>query len=444
MTAPLRRLARRRGPARTRFATFVALSWLVAALASHAVAQPRVELRLGIADSPVADAWNPLSVVVRDAPGATLRLTVDAGGLDLGEVPQRLEALVAPAGGIQRLDLDLPLPSWRRITWRVEQDGRVLASGGLGARDRDSRRLDLLLSAVPARWIDRLGPDARPVVVAASDLPRRAAGWDGVGRLIVDGSTAPPAPEVLVTAAASGVAVFLPTSGPSGYDEITRLVRGGALAVGAGRLVPLPGDRSVASLSSTGDLRAAARAALAQAVPVPAWRHLAAWTVIGLAAGFVLVVFLLLRLGGLAGGASAALLVAAGLIASPFAAPPEPRPTREDALIVLAGGVGLRYEHRVLASLPAGETPLDGVLAPAATRPLRWSEGRTIVDLAAGERAAFDVAPRIVSVPDDVRSARPGVAADAPEALRGIVPPGAALVRAADGWWLVLNREGAS
>lgn len=420
------------------------LALALAAFAGDAAAQPRVELRIGIAGTPVAEAWNPLAVVVRDAPGATLRLTVDAGGLDLGAVPQRLEALVAPAGGIQRLDLDLPLPSWRRITWRVEQDGRVLASGGLGARDRDARRLDLLLSAEPARWSERLGPNARPLVVAASDLPRRAAGWDGVGRLIVDGTTAPPAPEVLVTAAASGVLVLLPSRAPGGYDAVTRLVQDGAVQVGAGRLAPLPDRPSSGAIESAPDLRPSVRTALADAVPVPAWRHLAAWTVLALAVGFAVAVFLLLQLGGLSGGASAALLVTAALLASPFAAPPEPRPTRDDALTVVAGGIGLRYAHRVLASLPAGETPLDGVLAAVETRPLRWSVGRTVVDLAAGERIAFDVAPRIVGVPDDVRSAAPGVAADAPDGIRQIVPAGGSLVRTVDGWWLVLDPGGAS
>lgn len=417
---------------------------LAMALTDVASAQARVEFRLGIGGTPVSDAWNPLSVVVRDAPGAVLQLTIDAGGLDLGEVPQRLEALVAPAGGVQRLDVDVPLPSWRRITWRVEQDGRVLASGAMGARDRDPRRLDLLLSSRPAEWIERLEPDARPIVVAASELPRRAAGWDGVGRLIVDGTAAPPTPEAVVSAAAAGVIVYLPSDGPAGYDELGRLVRDGPVAIAAGRLEPLPSDDRLASLAGASTLQRLLPAALARAVPPPAWDHRSTWTIGLLGLGFALLAFSLLRYGGAAGAASAAMLMVAALLAAPFAAPPEVQPAREDAVVVVAGGIGLRYEHRSIASLPAGETPLDGVLSPTAVRSIAWRDGRTVVDLAAGEHVAFDVGPRIVNVPDDVQAASQGIDPAAPAALVELVPVGAALLRSAEAWWLVLDPGGAS
>ena len=418
------------------------LALAVLALSLDAMAQPRVELRLGIAGVPVAGAWNPLSVVVRDAPGATLALSVDAGGLDRGEVPQRLDALVAPAGGVQRLDLDLPLASWRRITWRVEQDGRVLASGGLAARERDERPLDLLLSARPAAWDDRFGPDARTLSVAASDLPRRPAGWDGVRSLLVDGTVAPPDPELVVTAAVAGVRVYLPLEAPVGYAALIRLAEGGARRLGAGSLAPLSalGTEDVAPTPTVD----AARTALAEAVPAPTWEHRTAWLVGAAASAFAVGVWTLLRLGGVAAWASAAMLWAAAWAVAPWAAPPEVEPRQDDALVVVAGGLGLRLEHRAVASAPAGTTWLDGTLARREVGAIAWRDGRTRIETEAGGRARFDAPPRVVGVPDGVREAMPGIASAAPPALVRLVPEGAALLRSGDAWWLVLDPAGAS
>jgi hypothetical protein len=420
---------------------------LVVALATlapttGALAQPRVEVRLGVADVPVAEAWNPLSVVVRDAPGATLALSVDAGGLDRGEVPQRLDALVAPAGGVQRLDLDLPLASWRRITWRVEQDGRVLASGGRAARERDERPLDLLLSARPAVWAERFEADARTLSVAASDLPRRPAGWDGVRTLLIDGTVAPPDPEVVVTAAVAGVRVYLPSDAPAGYAPLARLLDGGARRLGAGSLAPLAG------LGTTelppGPTLAAARVALAEAVSAPGWAHRTAWIVAAAAVAYALAAWTLLRMGGVAALASVAMLWAAAGAAAPLVAPPEAKPQVDDALVLVAGGLGLRLEHRAVASAPAGRTWLDGTLAPLEVRAITWQDGRTRLDTEAGGRARFAAPPRVAGVPDDVREARPGVAPDAPPSLARLTPEGAALLRSGDAWWLVLDPEGPS
>ncbi len=415
----------------------LALALAAFALSVDGRAQPRVELRLGVAGVPVAGAWNPLSVVVRDAPGATLTLSLDAGGLDRGEVPQRLDALVAPAGGVQRLDLDLPLASWRRITWRVEQDGRVLASGGLAARERDERPLDLLLSARPAAWNDRFGSDARTLSVAASDLPRRPAGWDGVRSLLIDGTVAPPDPEVVVTAAVAGVRVYLPSEAPAGYADLTRLVEGGARRVGAGSLAPLSalGREGLAATPGVDALRSA----LAEAVPAPTWRHRTAWLVGAAAGTFAVSVWTLLRLGGIAAWASAAMLWAASWAAAPLVTPSEVKPQQGDALVVVAGGLGLRLEHRAVASAPAGTTWLDGTLARHEVGPIAWRDGRTRIETEAGGRARFDAPSRVVGVPDGVREAPPGVASVAPAPLARLVPEGAALLRVADAWWLVLD-----
>lgn len=416
---------------------------LALALAGAATAQPRAELMLGVAGAPVADAWNPVRAVVRDAPGAVLRMEIDAGGLERGEVPQLVTATAAPAGGVQRIDLDLPLPSWRRVSWRIEQGERVLASGGLGARDRDDRPLHVVVSARPARWSDAFGPEARVVLASAADLPTGAAGWDGVETLLLDGSAAAPADATVVTAAAAGVRVLLPTEGPAGYAPLTRLVAQGPSSLGAGSLEGV----SAASLAAgrlgaepaTAWGREARRAAVvagAAALPAPTWDHLPKLVVAGVTAGFAALVWTLLWLGGPAGVASAALVVIAASVAIPAAAPADSEPRTRGAVIVASNGLGVRTDLIAVARLPEGTSELDGLFAALEPRRLGWTDGRTVVPLPAGGRTRLTGAPVVVTVPDDVREAT-AVPDDAPEALRALVPSGGALLRRGNDWWLL-------
>lgn len=436
-------VAGRHARSRTDRVALVALVALALAVHGPAVAQPRAELMLGVAGAPVAEAWNPVRAVVRDAPGALLRLEIDAGGLEHGAVPQIVSARAAPAGGVQRIDLDVPFPSWRRVSWRIEHGERVLASGGLGARDRDGRPLHLVVSARPSRWADAFGPDARVVVATAADLPTRAASWDGVATLLLDGSAAAPADAVVVTAAAAGVRVLAPLEGPAGYAPIARLVQDGPSSLGAGSLEGVPAAALAAGrlgaappLAWGRDARRAATRAAAEALPAPTWDHLPKLLVAGVTIGFAASVWTLLWLGGPAGVASAALVVVAAAVALPAARPPEPEPRTRGAVILASNGLGLRTDLVALARLPEGASELDGPFAPLELRRLGWNDGRTVVPLPAGGRSRLSGAPEVVTVPDDVREAS-GVPDDAPAALRALVPGGGSLARVGNDWWLL-------
>jgi hypothetical protein len=426
---------------RTRWVVALAL-WV-----GLAAAQPRAELTIGVAGEPVAGAWTPVRAVVRDAPGATLRLDLDAGGLERGEVLQGVRARVADAGGVQRLDLTLPLPAWRRLTWRVEQQDRVLASGGLGARARDGRPLALVLSSRPARWAPSFPSDARVVGAATSDLPVDAAGWHGVASLLVDGSTVAPEPRTVVTAAAAGVRVLLPAAGPAGYGPLAELLVDGPRRVGAGSLEPVPATPGLplpdAPLADwPRGLRAGVVAAAAEALPAPTWRHLPKpWVLIG-AVTYVLAVAALLHVGGAPGAASAALVVGAAALAVPFAAPPEPAPVERGAVVLAGAGLGMRVPLRAIARLPEGESELAGPYRPVEARPLRWEGGATVVPLPAGGRARLTGAPQLVAVPDDVRAVAAGEGDPLPETLRAALPSDTVGVLRGDTWWLLRRPPG--
>ncbi|MEX2501265.1 MAG: hypothetical protein WD336_02720, partial [Trueperaceae bacterium] len=140
-----RRTARRTSVRRT---VLVALPLLLPLwLAGAAVAQDRAGVTIGVAGHPVAGHWSDVVANVRDAPGAVLRLDLDAGGLYRGRVPMTLMRTFPTAGGAQRLAFDLPLPRWRSLTWRIEHDGRTLVSGALPARERDDRPLHLVVGS---------------------------------------------------------------------------------------------------------------------------------------------------------------------------------------------------------------------------------------------------------------------------------------------------------
>jgi hypothetical protein len=433
-----------RGDAHAAWRTFL---FAVVALAGWAAAQPRAELTLGVAGAPVAGAWTPLRAVVRDAPGATLRLDLDAGGLERGEVLQTVRARVAAAGGVQRLDLNLPLPSWRRLTWRIEQDGRVLASGGLGARARDGRPLHLILSSRPARWRPSFVGDARVVGAATSDLPGDAAGWDGVATLLIDGSTVAPEARTVVTAAASGVRVLLPEAGPAGYGPLAELLVDGPRRVGAGTLEPVPAtaglplpEPPLADWPRT--VRDGAVAAAASVLEAPTWRHVPKPWVLVSAAGYALLVWTLLQVGGAPGVASAVLVVVAAALAVPFATPPDSAPVSRGEVVLAGDGLGVRVPLRAVARLPEGASELAGAFRPTEPRQLRWGSGATVVPLPAGGRARLVGAPEIVAVPGDVRAVGAGEGDPLPASLREVLPADVVGVRRGDAWWLVRRPAG--
>lgn len=405
-------------------------------LAGTTGAQARAEVSLGVARTPVAEAWNPLEARVRDAPAATLVLTADAGGLQRGEVIQTTTWTFPDAAGVQRLDVDVPLPSWRALSWRIEYRDRVLASGTWGARDRDPRPLDVVVTARPAAWSDALGPDARVIFAGGADLPARAAGWDGVASLIIDGTAAAPEASTVLTAAASGVRVAVAPGGRAGHAPLARLVAAGPRRVGAGSLAPLQDaeggevgapDASAWSHAARRQTLQAATAAL----PGVAWVHAPKpWVALG-AAAYAVLAWSLLRVGGRSGLLSCVLVLAATVFAvRAVAADGAVREVR-GAVALAADGLAWRTEIREVARLPRGTLRLDGVYRPIDPGAVTWRDGTTRLSLAAGGRVRLTGRPELVDVPDEATSGAP-----LPAGVREALPMNVD-GRSWDGtWWL--------
>ena len=104
------------------------------------------------------------------------------------------------------------------------RSGRTtLASGSFNPQDRSTVPIDLILSVNPGRWRPLYEAVARVVDANPSQLPQRAASYNGIRSIMIDGTTSPPRLEAIAAAAASGVTVILITPLPNVYDDLLLL-----------------------------------------------------------------------------------------------------------------------------------------------------------------------------------------------------------------------------
>ncbi len=427
----------------------VAFVAVVTAPAGGVAAQERASVVIGVDGRTTAGAWTSVVAEVRDAPGARLRVDLDAGGLDRGTVPMRAQRVLPAAGGVQRASFDLPLPRWRSLSWRIEHEGRLLASGSLPTRERDDRPLHLVLGATSPPAPDPDDPEAEPggdvalraARVSVADLPERVAGWDGVAGLWIDGSTVAPEPARIVTAAVAGVRVHVRPDAPASYGPLLELVADGPLRIGAGAIVPWTEEVVVrpAEDDAARAWRTTTLAFVADRIDDAPWTHLPRSLLAGAAGGYLLLCWSLLRIGGPSGTAAAGVLVAAALIVAPSAAPERSTEEARATVTVARDGLGVRTELLRLAAQPPGERTLDGIWRADPPRPLSWEDGRTRIPMATGDRVRAFGTPELVEAPSASTDARLLDAEDRSEALAAFagrpVPAGARLLQRGDDWW---------
>lgn len=347
-------------------ALLAAAGWLSVA-AGPAGAQ-QVEFELGHSQQVVAGAWNPVRLVLRDQRDVLLEIRLDQGSLQTGERVVTYRAPLAGGSGLSSFEDDLFVPAWRSLTWTVRAGGRTLASGALNPRERDGRPLDLVVSRTPGRWRSSLGPEARVLEVDAGALPHRAAAYDGVRSLLIDGTAAAPDPRGVLAAAAAGAVVVLLGPLPASHAELEGLIAGPGARLGAGwitrddgsdlagllaRLAPPPEDELLATLA-------------AAALPHPP-RPLPALTLVTAAAAYSLLVIALTRFAG-AGGLAAGLVLAlvASLVGWRQLRPPAPEIAVRQVLTLGGSGLAQAIETRSLLSLPASRLDLPAQMRPVA------------------------------------------------------------------------------
>lgn len=323
-----------------------------------------VQFSLGVGGQPVADAWNPLRLQLRDAPPATLTIQVDQGTLRSGEVPLTISLDVRGGAGVSIFEELVYLPTFATLSWRLATAQRVLASGSIAGREADGRPLDLLLTSNPGAYrlayLDSYGSNARLVDIAAAHLPQEVAAYDGVRSLIIDGTAAAPRLEAVAAAVAGGVVVTLVGPLPSSHAELDLLLDGAPVArLGAGALLLVNDSRERAvELASqvTVPSRSALQAVLLQEPLIERPTTLGETTLVVILALYALGALLLLRFGGSPGlVAAAALAGLVSLVAWQLLRPAAPQ-VEGGAMLALAGGeLAILYPVREVLTMPRAE-----------------------------------------------------------------------------------------
>ncbi|MFN2322732.1 MAG: hypothetical protein ABR510_07210 [Trueperaceae bacterium] len=443
---------------------------------------PLAEVVLGFRGAPVADAWNPVRVLLRDVGAGEVVLTIDQGSLLEGARPWTVALPIVGGGGVRVLDVDVFLPAWRSLRWTVDAGGLRLASGALARADADRRPVDLVVSSRAGEVAGALG--GRALDVAASDLPARAAAYGGVRSVWLDGTAPLPDPRALAAAAAGGAVVVV--QGSARTDQALAVIRasaverGGWLGTGAGGWWFGDPPDGAALTAARLDVAALATAfAAADSVDLPRFPpplHVALAS-----AAYVLLIAVAWRVGGAAGGVTWAWIVVAVGAATVFVGrSSEAEVVQQRALYVESNALSLRQRAFDVVTLPAATLSIDGVARPAS--PLlggvrhdstprtevqleRW-RGATLLEAPQASSAALawgaEGAPRAVGgfAVANVRvvggaawprlepDAAPGVPTDpaplggAEETFEALLPEGSAWARNGDDWYVLLPHAG--
>lgn len=406
------------------------LSWGAAVLAQGA---PLVEMQLGHRNVPVADAWNPLRLLVRDLGPSELVIVVDQGSLREGELPWTVVLPLEGGAGLRQVEQDVYLPAWRSLRWIVQAGGLTVASGALARADADPSAVDLVVSERPGGVAERLA--GRVLDLAPDALPARTAAYDGVRSLWLDGTRPSPPAAVLTAAAVAGTVVVI--GAPARDDPAVAAVLGGLEAgwhpLGAGGWwllgegEALPSEAAVEARRL--DVRAIGQAfAAASTIPVPRSAPLS--RLLPLLIAYAFLVVLAWRLAGAAGVLCWAVVLALGATFSTRLWPSTP-PTLTQARELRLSVGGLAWSLRVqdLFTLPQASLDLPVVGQPVLPQPggvrLAGPPG-TRLDLAAWRGASLMEAPRAASpgLSQDAQDPDRLLAADGLSGLREVGPTG--------------------
>lgn len=359
----------RRLPGRAAVLTLAAVPVVFALAFAQPAGDAQASVELGLGGNLVAGAWNPLQVTVRDAGPCVLRLRIDEGTLLTGPRIVRYTAAVPGGSGVTVFDDDVYVPPFQTLSWTLSEPDRVLASGSLGAREADARPLQVVVSAAPGTWRDAFGGDARVVDVAASQLPARAAAYDGVATLLLDGTAAAPRTASVAAAAAGGAQVLLAGTLPASQADLGRLAGAGADRLGAGE-VSIVADVPTAVKAALATWRPPDRTALVKALTaaplVKAPSSAPQPLVLSLAAVYALLALLAVRFAGTPGVAAAVMLALIVSLAGWRLLRPSAAVVSGNRTVMLGGGelaLALAVDERF--TLPAGT-----VSVPSAARPL--------------------------------------------------------------------------
>ncbi len=350
----------------------IAFGLLVAGFGARAqfvenVENSDVTFDLGFGGELVADAWNPLRVTLRDQGEAELLLELDVGTLREGKKTLRYSAELAGGAGLYTFSDDVYLPSWRAFSWLVRTPEEVLASGSIERRRADSKALELVLARDISAGNRYYPAGSRVVDVIPSDLPERAASYDGVSSLLILPSTTPPSAGAVAAAATAGATTVLAGPFGTGHAAVLGLAAEPSQRLGAGWLVRVPSLEVPAvreGLSHRGLEPDALAAALLSPDLTRTPPNTSVLLVLAVLGAYAFIAVLLIRFGRAAGLLAALLLGGVLSLGSGRLRPESLLLTRTRTLNVGGGDLAVELDLDTLFSYPAQTARLPQPLHP--------------------------------------------------------------------------------
>jgi hypothetical protein len=321
-----------------------------------------IEVHLGFAGSVVSGAWNPLRVQLRDQPSARLLIEIDQGSLREGSQWVRYDVSLAGGRGVSLHQDDIYVPTrWQQFIWSVRTPDAVLASGSLDRRQVDIRPLQLVVARDIGEARVWFGRDERVVDVLASNLPERAAAYDGVESLVLLEANSRLSLASIAAAATAGVTVALVDPLDNSLSELNALAPDKLTPLGSGAVVRTTlgnWSRARGSLSplATDDLAAALLVGLLETPPHVLDQRM----VVLMATAYSALVLALIAWGGTPGLLSSVLLsFALSLAGWIYLRPDANLLVRSRTVSLSRGGLAHVLERQRIVSFPEQRLELD-------------------------------------------------------------------------------------
>ena len=362
-------------------------------------------VELGHSGVLVADAWNPLRLVVRDLPGASLEVAFDQGTLRTGEIPGTYTVSLPGSGGVHVFEDDLYVPRFTSLVWRVRQGDVVVASGAVDPRMVSDEPLLLIAGDGPSGLPTGEELPGRLVHVHPAQLPGRAAAYDPVLAVLVDSGATSADPAALAAAAAAGSIVTATPGALEASEGLALLFSGSVQRVGSGYFTTLDETQGVAAqlhalaaVPEEESLQRRIGTAVARATSIDSGATVPLMPLLTIGAVYILVSYLLTRFGGPIGVFSALILAAgASFLAFAHLRPPAPVAVANTRVLIGAGGLGTEYSYFTAISYSGEPVTLDRAAAPATPVPYRGTPDALEARLPRWSELAFEGKPTLAT-----------------------------------------------
>jgi len=416
--------------------TFISL------LATPVLAEAKLEL--GFNGNIVANHWNPLRFTSRDEKAAVLVLKIDQGNLREGSNIVSYSFSIPRSYGISIFEDDIFIPKWQKFSWQLLNEEEVLASGSFDRRLASPGKMTLIISANPSKWFKQ--SDERAINAPSNSLTKRLASYDGISKIIIDGSAPAPSPESIIAAATAGAQVALVEPLPASHADLLSLAPYKTQRLGAGVISRAEGLNKPATIDFE---RVFENFVSNNAIKAPKSKPQMPIII-------ALVVYAVLIVGLIILGQKAAVLTAlslsllAAILSWTYLSPKAVEIKNRQALHLAAGDLAKEYQLTTIFSLRGSRASLRGQGYPLEHIPFSQLDGLSRFDIPRWQDVKYSYKPvlsraLLLLEKDKITNRSKFVFRDV--FIKGLgflddLPPGTAIIRKAEDHQLPKSYEG--